>query len=48
MLLDAFKSINKDILEHINHYSGNLNGEELLDWIKAIDNHFDNQKSDRG
>lgn len=39
--MDAFKSINKDSMEHIPYYCGSLNGEELLDWLEAIDNQFD-------
>lgn len=41
VLLDAFKSLNKDNMEHMPYYSGSLNGEELLDWLEAIDNQFD-------
>ena len=41
VFLNALKLVKKDILDHIKHSSGILNGEELLDWIEAIDNHFD-------
>lgn len=41
VFLDALKSLNKDNMEHIPYYSGSLNGEELLDWLEAIDNQFD-------
>ena len=28
-------------LEHIPCYGGSLNGEELMEWIEDLDNHFD-------
>lgn len=40
LFLDAFKSISKDNLDGLPTYGGNLNGEELLDWIEALNNHF--------
>lgn len=41
MFLDALKALNKDILDGLPIYSGSLNGEELLDWIEALNNHFE-------
>lgn len=41
LFLDAVKSISKDNLDGLPTYGGNLNGEELLDWIEALNNHFD-------
>lgn len=40
IFLDALKSLNKDILDGLSVYNGSLNGEELLDWIEALNNHF--------
>lgn len=41
VFLDAFKSLSKDNLEGFPIYSGSLNGEVLLDWIDALNNHFE-------
>lgn len=41
LCLDAVKSISKDNLDGLPTYGGNLNGEELLDWIEALNNHID-------
>ena len=41
VMRDAFKSISRDNLDGIPTYGGNLNGEELLEWIDALGNHFD-------
>lgn len=41
MFLDSFKSINKDYFDGLWIFHGNLNGEELLDCINAINNHFE-------
>ena len=41
VFLEAFKSLNKDNMEHIPNYNDSLNGDELLDWLEAIDNQFD-------
>lgn len=40
MVLDGFKSLNKDSMEHNPYYNGSLNGETFLDWLVAIDNQF--------
>lgn len=39
--MDALKSLNKDNIEGLPIYNGSLNGEELLDWIEALNNHFE-------
>lgn len=41
IFFDSFKSLNKDNLDGLPIYSGSLNGEELLDWIEALNNHFE-------
>lgn len=41
IFLDSLKSLNKDNIEGLPIYNGSLNGEELLDWIEALNNHFE-------
>lgn len=41
MFLDALKSVNKDNVESLPIYSSSLNGEEVLEWIEALSNHFE-------
>lgn len=38
--------MNKDSFENIPYYCGSLTDEELLDWIEAVDNHFDYKEAD--
>lgn len=39
--MDALKSLNKDNIEGLPIYNGSLNGQELFDWIEALNNHFE-------
>lgn len=41
IFLDSLKSLNIDSLDGLPVYSGSLNGEELLDWIEDLNNHFE-------
>lgn len=41
MFLDALKSVNRDNVESLPIYRGILNGGEVLEWIEALNNHFE-------
>ncbi|XP_057818140.2 uncharacterized protein LOC131031119 [Cryptomeria japonica] len=41
IFVDALKSVNRDNVESLPTYGGSLNGEEVLDWIEALNNHFE-------
>ncbi|XP_059077090.1 uncharacterized protein LOC131876228 [Cryptomeria japonica] len=41
MFLNSLKSVNRDNVESLPTYGGSLNGEEVLDWIEALNNHFE-------
>lgn len=41
MFLDALKSVDMDNVESLPIYSGSLNGEEVLEWIEALNNYFE-------
>lgn len=44
MFLDALKLVNRDNVESLPIYSGSLNGEDVLEWIEALNNHFENKE----
>ncbi|XP_059075269.1 uncharacterized protein LOC131875220 [Cryptomeria japonica] len=41
IFVDALKLVNRDNVESLPTYGGSLNGEEVLDWIEALNNHFE-------
>ena len=46
MFLNALKSLKKDHVDGLPTYHGSLNGEDLLDWIDALNSHFDLKEMD--